>query len=81
MRVAYVVETPPSKWIKANSEQRQAVLCPWHKEKSASCAVCVGDNSADDGYWHCFGCGGHGPAKLWNVDENGNVLEVKLEQP
>lgn len=40
--------------------------CPFHHEKTPSFTV-----SDDKGFYHCFGCGAHGDAIRWMVDQQG----------
>jgi DNA primase len=40
--------------------------CPFHHEKTPSFTV-----SDDKGFYHCFGCGAHGDAIRWMVDQRG----------
>src|SRR3954454_13987283 len=40
--------------------------CPFHDEKTPSFTV-----SDDKGFYHCFGCGAHGDAIRWMVDQRG----------
>lgn len=40
--------------------------CPFHNEKTASFTV-----SDVKGFYHCFGCGAHGDAIRWLVDQRG----------
>ncbi|PWT80374.1 MAG: hypothetical protein C5B58_11770 [Acidobacteria bacterium] len=56
------IEVPPSPAINgdgfdsfaAECKPYKTILCPFHKEKTASCKLYT------DGHYHCFGCGAHG---------------------
>lgn len=43
-----------------------AGCCPFHHEKTPSFTI-----SDDKGFYHCFGCGAHGDAIRWLVDQGG----------
>ncbi len=40
--------------------------CPFHNEKTPSFTV-----NDDKGFYHCFGCGAHGDAIRWMIDQRG----------
>ncbi len=40
--------------------------CPFHNEKTASFTI-----NDEKGFYHCFGCGAHGDAIRWLVDQGG----------
>jgi DNA primase len=49
--------------------------CPFHNEKTPSFTV-----SDDKGFYHCFGCGAHGDAIRWMVDQQGLAFMDAIKQ-
>ena len=52
------------KVVKAGREYK--ACCPFHGEKTPSFTI-----NDDKGFYHCFGCGAHGDAIGWLVEQRG----------
>jgi DNA primase len=72
---ADIVEVLGSRLQLKKAGREYKALCPFHSEKSPSFTV-----SPDKGFYHCFGCGAHGTALGFLMDNDGLPFVEAVEE-